>query len=47
MAVGVQAEAGFSGPLPVLVVDDSTAQRRILALQLQRWGYRVVEAASG
>ncbi len=47
-AIGaVQVAAGFTGPLPVLVVDDSTAQRRVLALQLQRWGYRVVEAASG
>jgi phosphoserine phosphatase RsbU/P len=34
-------------PLQVLVVDDSKAQRRVLALQLSRWGYRVVEAASG
>ncbi len=31
----------------VLVVDDSKAQRRVLALQLGRWGYRVTEAASG
>jgi phosphoserine phosphatase RsbU/P len=31
----------------VLVVDDSRAQRRILAVQLTRWGYRVTEAASG
>ena len=46
-SVGAQTGAGFSRPLPVLVVDDSTAQRRVLALQLQRWGYRVVEAASG
>ncbi|TXI06331.1 MAG: fused response regulator/phosphatase [Pseudorhodobacter sp.] len=36
-----------SGQLPVLVVDDSKAQRKVLALQLQRWGYRVTEAASG
>lgn len=35
------------GPLPVLVVDDSRAQRKVLALQLQRWGYRVTEAGSG
>jgi sigma-B regulation protein RsbU (phosphoserine phosphatase) len=42
-------------PLPVptdprtraLIVDDSRAQRRVLALQLQRWGYDVTEAASG
>lgn len=31
----------------MLVVDDSKAQRRVLALQLQRWGYQVTEAASG
>ena len=35
------------GSMPILVVDDSKAQRRVLALQLQRWGYSVVEAASG
>ena len=31
----------------VLVVDDSKAQRRMVALQLMRWGYLVTEAASG
>lgn len=31
----------------VLVVDDSRAQRRILSAYLTRWGYDVVEAASG
>ena len=31
----------------VLVVDDSRAQRRILTLQLQRWGYAVTEAETG
>jgi phosphoserine phosphatase RsbU/P len=31
----------------VLVVDDSRAQRRILSVQLSRWGYLVTEAASG
>lgn len=31
----------------VLVVDDSRAQRHLLALQLSRWGYAVTEAASG
>ncbi len=35
------------GPLPILVVDDSKAQRRVLAMQLARWGYHAVEAASG
>jgi phosphoserine phosphatase RsbU/P len=45
---------GLSIPAPtgalqrhVLVVDDSKAQRRMLALQLARWGYLVTEAASG
>ena len=33
--------------LCVLIVDDSRAQRRILAVQLARWGYRVAEADSG
>lgn len=40
-------QEGQDDPLPVLVVDDSKAQRRVLALQLQRWGYSVVEAGSG
>ncbi|WP_417242130.1 PP2C family protein-serine/threonine phosphatase [Celeribacter sp.] len=31
----------------VLVVDDSMAQRKILASHLKRWGYEVVEAGSG
>lgn len=31
----------------VLVADDSTAQRRMLALQLARWGYKVCEATDG
>lgn len=33
--------------LRVLVVDDSKAQRKVLAMSLARWGYAVVEAASG
>ena len=32
---------------PVLVVDDSRAQRKVLQVQLARWGYDVTEAASG
>jgi sigma-B regulation protein RsbU (phosphoserine phosphatase) len=31
----------------VLVVDDSRAQRHLLAVQLHRWGYAVTEAATG
>ena len=34
-------------PRHVLIVDDSKAQRKILCLQLARWGYRVTEADSG
>jgi sigma-B regulation protein RsbU (phosphoserine phosphatase) len=34
-------------PRSVLVVDDSAAQRKLVALQLARWGYQVTEAASG
>jgi sigma-B regulation protein RsbU (phosphoserine phosphatase) len=37
----------FATPLSVLVVDDSRAQRKVLSVQLSRWGYTVVEAASG
>lgn len=32
---------------PVLIVDDSKAQRKILQMQLTRWGYQTFEAASG
>jgi sigma-B regulation protein RsbU (phosphoserine phosphatase) len=35
------------GPLRVLVVDDSKAQRMMLSMSLSRWGYVVDEAASG
>lgn len=31
----------------VLVVDDSRAQRHILSMYLRKWGYEVIEAASG
>ena len=33
--------------LRVLIVDDSRAQRRILVVQLARWGYALAEADSG
>lgn len=33
--------------ITVLVADESRAQRKMLALQLARWGYEVVEAATG
>jgi phosphoserine phosphatase RsbU/P len=38
-----------STPLPrsVLIVDDSAAQRKLVAAQLARWGYRVTEVGSG
>lgn len=32
---------------PILVVDDSKAQRRLLARTLGRWGYSTIEAESG
>ena len=38
--------ASLAPPRQVLVVDDSKAQRRILSLSLQRWGYHVTEAES-
>lgn len=38
---------GGAAPRPVLIVDDSKAQRKILSMQLARWGYPTVEAASG
>ena len=38
---------GATAGRDVLVVDDSAAQRRVLALSLRRWGYRVTEAARG
>ena len=46
----MQANPVEAAPPPTgiraLVVDDSRAQRRVLALQLQRWGYDVTEAES-
>lgn len=51
------ADTGPSGPAgapdrqvgrrAILIVDDSEVQRRILAASLKRWGYEVIEAATG
>ena len=41
------ADARAQEPRRVLVVDDSRAQRRMLAVSLKRWGYGVTEAATG
>ncbi len=38
---------GVDRPLTVLVVDDSTLQRRLLGAALDKWGYEVFEANSG
>ncbi|MEM6938638.1 MAG: SpoIIE family protein phosphatase [Pseudomonadota bacterium] len=43
----VEKEAEAAGPLRILVVDDSRLQRSILQKSLGRWGFDVVEAASG
>lgn len=42
-----EGQDGPAAPRPVLIVDDSKAQRKILSMQLTRWGYATVEAASG
>ncbi|MGI9394091.1 MAG: PP2C family protein-serine/threonine phosphatase [Boseongicola sp.] len=41
------AEATSKNALPILIVDDSKAQRRLLASTLGRWGYTTIEAESG
>ncbi|MEE9427005.1 MAG: SpoIIE family protein phosphatase [Paracoccaceae bacterium] len=44
----VNSVAQFEGTIKrVLVVDDSRSQRRILSAYLSRWGFEVLEAASG
>ncbi len=38
----------FKGDMPtILVVEDSDDARAIIRLELERWGYRVVEARNG
>ena len=41
------AESAAPRPKRVLIVDDSKAQRRMLSVQVARWGYVVTEADSG
>ena len=47
VALPAPALPAVSSGKRVLIVDDSKAQRRILAVQLARWGYQVTEADSG
>lgn len=44
---GLTPSKDIAPQLRVLVVDDSKLQRRIVSLSLKKWGFRVVEAASG
>jgi sigma-B regulation protein RsbU (phosphoserine phosphatase) len=46
MRVETEMQAGAT-PRHVLVVDDSRAQRHMVTMQLNRWGYRVSECDSG
>jgi signal transduction histidine kinase len=39
--------AGSNGRKTILLVDDNRNMRKLLRYQFQRWGYRVLEAASG
>jgi sigma-B regulation protein RsbU (phosphoserine phosphatase) len=41
------SEAGPSAIRSVLIVDDSRLQRRLLRMSLLKWGFDVIEAASG
>lgn len=38
---------GIATLSPILIIDDSRAQRRLLSRTLENWGYDTVEAASG
>jgi sigma-B regulation protein RsbU (phosphoserine phosphatase) len=46
-AAGLLPSKNIAGQLRVLVVDDSKLQRRIVSLSLKKWGFKVIEAASG
>ncbi len=43
----IPGQAAHRSLAPVLVVDDSKAQRRLLKRTLEKWGYETVEAESG
>lgn len=43
----IPSENGAGSSRPILVVDDSRAQRRLLTKALSRWGHKTVEADSG
>lgn len=43
----ISSATGTPAHSPVLIVDDSRAQRRLLTRTLEKWGYQTVEAASG
>lgn len=45
--VALNPTQDIAGQLRVLVVDDSKLQRRIVSLSLKKWGFKVIEAASG
>lgn len=45
--IAARIDRATAAPRPILVVDDSRAQRKILRVFLTRWGYDVTEAASG
>jgi CheY-like chemotaxis protein len=42
-----EGSAAPNKPPPVLVIDDETEVRRVIARMLERLGYRVLQAASG
>ncbi len=44
---GLSPSKDIATQLRVLVVDDSKLQRRIVSLSLKKWGFKVIEAASG
>lgn len=45
--VALRPTQDIAGQHRILVVDDSKLQRRIVSLSLKKWGFKVIEAASG